>query len=1190
MPQKKQKKRTYATFKATNMGLCTSCIRRRRRRRMRESPSSSNSETEPLLAQSTASAEATARERSYSYETRWACTVDALTKHGKLPSQEQANKILEGLATTLNGLDADKGRKGTITNEARVLLVDLKETVNALERWGEEKNYDSKLQTMIYNLRLLSQSPSVSESLYSLLPSLSSSVTLRTILLNALLILTYNITRRVSSVASTVESVAQTIETAMEKADTVVRGVEEVAEGIELAAGGALDGVAAASATQDERRRKEKEKEAHEAVNSVEEGVRRVEEGVTQMAGGSGKVNEPVSLNEAERRKLVIDTLREALVSAHHTHPGDNALATLRSMLTLGEGYIRSATSQPPQRPRRVPSPTFEVKVTPSLEPELPSSLRDTFSAPSTDPFISTSTTTKARDDRDPDDQEHLWLRDLESRILADLKVMLERIAGDRSVDGLVDRFKQVVQDISTRPDEAQEGANEDGTNMGKEKAVQNDQSTEHLLQSTFTILRRATDDPSYVEQGSGEGFTKDMDALAEEWGSLVDEEEDEDGERTPRQARQQIEREREHLRIFVRELSSFLNSLENDKTTQRLVHAFRHLQDDFSGYLYSSNTEVASTAARIGAQQLHLNLIRDVIGYLVPKIIGNAITFSAPHSSSQSFTLPLPLPRVELKAPQTGVVEGVVDMRGMVVDVSVQDEHRRRSRPWWRFWNRDKDREEEYWWGDRIRDSRMEDSFYSTASNSGSMGESPGGHEEGDSDHVHDSWLAQFLTPTSVRVKRSEEIVIDFSSSPEIVDEDQRALEVERETGYQVDERTPLLHRSNSASSGTGLQKTNTHKSQIDTSTRTTSRAHIAIDGLFVELPPSPAHQSRLRHRHHTETERTISFENISFYVDYVLWKILGYRDEGIVDLDVTFRSTNADGGSGTAGVVEMDVEFDLGSPSAGDDDVGPATKPIQIHSLALSLPSADILDLDLSLSSNRHPLLTSLLLEPIAIPLAKWVMRKEVERAAGETLRVVLEEAGNRAIVLSQVLGGYGGKGWWDVIMGGGSGSHSDDDKDSDEEETQTKTDVDVGLRGIDVRITSPTDDQSHESEGGAETEPQLEIAVGVAPQIVDSSKAAPEQPVHLDLERAIDQTAQEVSKDVRDEVQEVVEEAAAVTGTVRGILKGAKGGVKGNGGNGTCRKQVRYQESGSFIVREGEESEPGKEAWRSDVFDYW
>ncbi|KAL0064022.1 hypothetical protein AAF712_009090 [Marasmius tenuissimus] len=1166
---------------------------------MRESPPTSNSETEPLLGQSTASAEATARERFYSYETRWACTVDALTKHGKLPSQEQANKILKGLATTLNGLDANKGRKGTITNEARVLLVDLKETVDALERWGEEKNYDSKLQNMIHNLRLLSQSPSISESLYSLLPSLSSSVTLRTILLNALLILTYNITRRVSSVASTVESVAQTVETAMEKADTVVRGVEEVAQGIELAAGGALDGVAASSTAQEGHRGKEKEKEAHEAVNSVEEGVRRVEEGVTQMAGGAVKESEPVNLNEAERRKLVIDTLREALVSAHQTHPGDNALDALRGMLTLGEGYIRSATSQLPQRPPRVPSPTFKVKVTPTLEPELPSSLRDTFSALSTDPFLSTSTATKDRDDHDPDDQELLWLRDLESRILADLKVMLERVAGDRSVDGLVDRFKQVVQDVSTRPDEAQEGANEDGSSTGKEKAVQDDQSTQHLLQSTFTILRRAAEDASYVEQGSEEGFTKDMDALAEEWGSLIDEEDEEDGERTPRQARQQIEKERDHLRIFVRELSSFLNSLENDKTTQRLVRAFRHLQDDFTGYLYSSNTDVASTAARIGAQQLHLNLIRDVIGYIVPKIIGNAITFSSPHSSSQSFTLPLPLPRVELKAPQTGVVEGVVDMRGMVVDVSVQDEHKRRSRPWWRFWNRDKDREEEYWWGDRIRDSRLEDSFYSTASISGSMGESAGGDEGGDGDHEHDSWLAQFLTPTSVRVKRSEEIVIDFSSSLEIVDEDQRALEVERDRGYQVngeeiDERTPLLHHSTSASSGTGLQKTNTHKSQIETSTRTTSRAHITIDGLFVELPPSPVHQSRLRHRDHTETERTISFENISFYVDYVLWKVLGYRDEGIVDLDVTFRSTNADGGSGTAGVVEMDVEFDLGSSSAGDDDVGPPTKPIQIHSLVLSLPSADILDLDLSLSSNRHPLLTSLLLEPIAIPLAKWAMRKEVERAAGETLRVVLEEAGNRAVVLSQVLGGYGGKGWWDVIMGGGSGSHSDDDKGSDEEETQTKTDVDVGLRGIDVRITSPTDDQeesqSHEPEGGVETEPQLEIAVGIAPQIIDSSKAAPEQPVHLDIERAIDQTAQEVSNDVRDEVQEVVEEAAAVTGTVRGILKGAKGGVKGNGGNGTCRKQVRYQESGSFIARKGEGSEPGEEPWRSDVFDYW
>ncbi|KAL0573096.1 hypothetical protein V5O48_008867 [Marasmius crinis-equi] len=1120
------------------MGICTSCYRRNRRRRARDisrlKSTSRTDERQPLLG---AAQEANARERYYEYETRWVNTIDAL-KRGKIPSQEQLNRLFKTTARVLDNVNTT-GRSGAgVSEQGRVLLVDLKQTVDALTVWGEQKNYDSKLQTIVHNVRLLSQAQQKPENDYvSILRLLITSGTFRLLMTNIILLFTRHITTKVSSAAQNVEAAAETIETVvqgvenvMQKADAVAHGVDKVAEGVELAAQAALE--ATTSAVSDGP--------PQDAANTVAAGAGRVSEGIDDLASGTqpGKSKESKGeLDEEERRRVVIESLRAVLLVAHRDRP--EHIAAIRTILALSEAYIQdssssSSSSQSTPRAEVPPSAPFEVA------PELPPSLRTTFSAPPS----------SAKPSFESSDQ-------LFERTISDLKMVLQRIAGGKSFEGVVESFKKVVSDFR---DDTHSPKDEKEVDASAGKHSEDDTSGDdaRLVQLSITILRRAVEDPGYIEDATNTGrswFTKDMEGLMQQWGALAEDEHQSPSERElpvgPPPTLPLPPHQRNHLQAFVLELSSFITSLENDRATKHLVEAFKRLESDFKDYFSETSAlTMASSTARMGSY--HTRLIKDIAGYVLPRIVGNALS----SSTSSSFALPLPLPRVEVKTPG---LESVVDMRGMVVNV--EREKRVSHKRWWKFWDKTPDEEEEeYWWGDRTSrqwsESPLEDSFYSTITTATTA--SSVEHE--DPRAGGDSWFADLLTPKSVAVKRWEEVVIDFSRGSGGVDAE---AEVQGTEG-EVNERSPLLRSESSRE-----RERHEQRQGIETAASTTSRAHVTMDGLFVGLPNSSP--GRRRRHSYSQTQRTISFENISYYVNYaVSWlSLLGYKDEGTLDLDVTFSSPEGGDKEGVlGGVVDMDVEVDLGSTSsAGDTSKG---KGLRIPSLSLTLPRT--IQMDVSCGSNQHPLLTSLLLEPVVIPLAQKIARFEAERVAGETLRTTLEEGGNRFLELWGVLRGGEGeeqKGWWKAFMG-------TEDESSQGEQPPTTTDVDVGFKGVDVTVSEAQEDSTQPT--STSPQPQLEVTVGVAPQIIPS-KATPEPPV------SVETIVGNVTEDVAEASSKVVEDTAIVTGTVRGILKGVNGTVCGR-----KKLQVRYQEedrdSGSLRSFTAGQR---REGWRSEAFDW-
>ncbi|KAG7090058.1 hypothetical protein E1B28_011675 [Marasmius oreades] len=1098
------------------MGICTSCFRAKRRRRVRNLTSTSDSrsklgfddERRPLLG---AAAEANARERYYEYETRWANTIQALQR-GKIPSEKQLNRALRCSLKLLDAIGVNRDYEGGMSEQGRRLFVDLREMVEAIMIWGIEKNYDSKLQTIVHKVRLLSQAQEKPENDYvSIIRLLLTSTAFRMLATNLLLLFTRHITNRVSSVAQNVETAAENIENvvhgvenAIEQVDTVVHGVDTLAEGFEAAAQTTLEATALAVDGQPQ-----------DAMRAFGEGADRVSKGIDELASDrrpdKGKTRQSNELSESERRQVVIETLREILLVAHVDRP--EHIAAVRSILTLGEDFIKDAT---PNSPTVTVDPPSESRV--EISPDLPPSLR-IFSVPSSSP---TRPCPKAADQ-------------LLATTISDLKALLQRLAGGKSFDGVVEAFRQVIEDIEedrTRTDEdAETDANVLPEHLHHEGFTQDGNSDVNLIKSSIAVLKQAFDNPAYIEDVTKDGksaFTKDLDGLMERWAVAAQETHQHvsDSDMNPTSSPLPLpQRQRKHLHTFIIELSSFITSLENDKPTRRLIDTFKLLETDFLDYFSEKSVlDLGSSAAHLGSH--HLRFITDIIGHVLPRIIGRALS---PSSSSSAFALPLPLPRLELKMPS---LETVVDLRGMVVNVDVE---KRVSKRWWEFWDRPVEEEEEYWWGDRSRrssarraswsESPLENSMYSTFTPSSSV--TDGG------DVREDNWFADFLTPRSVSVKRSEEVVIDFSREVDVADEE--------------NERTPLVDSS-------PTRKRYDRQRCIATSTSTSSRAHVKMDGLFVGLPNLSPQCRKMR---------IVSFENIAYYVNYTLWWLLGYRDEGVLDLDVALT----DSGNGEeGGVVDMDIEVNLGSANQKTE------RGFKIHSLVLTLPRS--IHIGALCTSNRHPLLTSCVLDPLVIPLAQRVARVETERVAGETLRSILEEGGNRILDLMGTFkgneGGEDDKGrWWKLLVGSSSPLQEEEERDAGS--APTRTDVDVSLTGVDIKVS----EENTTTSGSGSVSPQLEIAVGLTPQIIPS-EAEPHAPVPVG--RVAENVAEEV---VAQSSSKVVEDAAIVTGTVRGILKGVNG-------TGRKRRQVRYKEDETEGPKEPQmDREWG--GWRSDVFDW-
>ncbi|ESK90759.1 hypothetical protein Moror_4075 [Moniliophthora roreri MCA 2997] len=593
------------------------------------------------------------------------------------------------------------------------------------------------------------------------------------------------------------------------------------------------------------------------------------------------------------------------------------------------------------------------------------------------------------------------------------------------------------------------------------------------------------------------------------------------------------------NLDILLSEFSSLIHALENDPATLRFVHALQGLEIHFQEYM----AQFADTAGEIihqgtsKAQDTFYTLWTDIIGFIIPRVLGSVL--SSIFRAESGVPIPLPLPRIEVKSPD---VEGVVDPRGMTVFLE-QDE----PDGYGSF------EEEEYWWGRRASmispDNSQSRSLSSSVSalSVNSDGQARGYREDDDaSDGERGGTVADLLTPRSVVMNRWSETRVGFG----VVGEAAEA---------RVDERTPLLQNADTA------QKPKTQVQTMD-------RMHVTIDGLLA----STYHSHSTRRRVHT-----LELDNIAFYVKYTLLQILGYEDEGIANLDLDFAwSQNEDSGGAK---IDMDLEVDFDSLNELRD----LPLKIQARAIHVDLP-ASMISLAVRptiVHSQRHPILTTLLVNPVlwVIYMASsyWV-RSEIEMLLAEALRVGIEGS-TKLVVDVWSLARHKAQARSDasetdssMMMGDWYEALVDVLRKLGGTEEQPETEMDVSLKGVKMAIPRQNGDEGN-----------VEVAVGPVPQLLPEHA----EPELLTVDQAVDDVIKgvqegtdKVVEDVRDNIEAGVAVVQQQSEAALEFVEGVAVGVN----QAQLRKEVEKKQKRVRYSMVEPPRRREREGWRSAVFD--
>lgn len=183
-------------------------------------------------------------------------------------------------------------------------------------------------------------------------------------------------------------------------------------------------------------------------------------------------------------------------------------------------------------------------------------------------------------------------------RSLVDLKVVLERLASGHSLEPLLRIVTATIADVVNAPFE-----------------------TSSDLQGFFSKanhwLDRALDDPAYTVSRSG---TRTAEQLYDSAHALLTAE----AEDAPWA---------QHIRLLFDQCNRFISALESDPSTQRLIRSIDELMED---------VQILTRKTLTSAGKWRDELIRDLLGWLVPRVLKSM------HS--------LPMPRVEFQNPTLDV------------------------------------------------------------------------------------------------------------------------------------------------------------------------------------------------------------------------------------------------------------------------------------------------------------------------------------------------------------------------------------------------------------------------------------------------------------------------------------------------------------------------------------------------------
>ncbi|RPD68333.1 hypothetical protein L226DRAFT_617588 [Lentinus tigrinus ALCF2SS1-7] len=397
----------------------------------------------------------------------------------------------------------------------------------------------------------------------------------------------------------------------------------------------------------------------------------------------------------------------------------------------------------------------------------------------------------------------------------------------------------------------------------------------------------------------------------------------------------------------------------------------------------------------------------------------------------------------------------------------------------------------------------------------------------------------------------------------------------------------------------------------------RSAEHAHEPLESRTTRTTTQTRTQTRARV--HVEGMR-VSAHHVAYYVLYkgaqcceMPLPCTSYEDEGLISVDI--GETAASSATGTGLSFDVELEFDSSPPGSsgrdsgwlsfltgdsgsdgdkqnGDSQPQPLFRVTDVH--------VDVAGLHISLTRSKHWLLNSLLVQPLAGPVARaavgWVLRGQIrgalEAAAdfGGRLRSRVQQKASRG---QEQQGDCdtatpSAEDWWNALLeevgvsnAAGDGAEDDDndnDNDSDlcseedAEEMGTEPLVETRTRATVQGIVRTTVTQASPS---AEPEESV-LAVGIGAQVLPGrggpyGASAPEV-----LEDGMEGVKVRATEEARDAVgdvagaeeyaEEVVREGVRRAVMVREDVEGARG-------RGEVRERVERRRKG----------------WRSAVFDF-
>ncbi|KAF9024064.1 hypothetical protein BDZ89DRAFT_1114842 [Hymenopellis radicata] len=223
-------------------------------------------------------------------------------------------------------------------------------------------------------------------------------------------------------------------------------------------------------------------------------------------------------------------------------------------------------------------------------------------------------------------------------------------------------------------------------------------------------------------------------------------------------------------------------------------------------------------------------------------------------------------------------------------------------------------------------------------------------------------------------------------------------------------------------------------------------------------------------------EHREVVSLDDLGYYLRYK--PLLGYRDEGVVGVDICF------GGGSDEGSIDLVVDL----TGAMEEEVD---AQLSVESVKVNLPPS--MGLRIELSESRHWILNCLLINPVVLPLATWFVKKQVEGMMEGVIKAAVEEIGSLAHVVAVETKENKKSVWCAITHAIGTLLPESND--------ETRVEPKVSLKGVQMDIVS-------QAEGG-EPDSTAALAVGVVPQLL----AAKGEPAPLEspsgmYERAVDE----------------------------------------------------------------------------------